>query len=101
MSSDSEHEVSRIGIAWYRRDQWEELLEASVDREELEDTYEEWLEIARNRLVEFATEGVTTQRVDVDVSELIQWCRKEGRPIDSPARAAYAAHKLWGLSRDR
>jgi hypothetical protein len=38
--------------------------------------------------------GVRVRRVDVDLDELVRWCRHEGRPIDSAARAAFAAERL-------
>jgi len=34
------------GIAWYRPEQWERLREVSEDVENLEETYEAWLETA-------------------------------------------------------
>jgi hypothetical protein len=31
-----------MGVAWYRRDQWNRLFEISSDFVELEDIYDEW-----------------------------------------------------------
>jgi len=39
-----------LGVAWYRRDQWDRLLEISSDRAELEDTYDEWKAVAEENL---------------------------------------------------
>ena len=35
-----------MGVAWYRRDQWDRLLDISSDHAELENTYEEWKAVA-------------------------------------------------------
>ena len=35
-----------MGVVWYRRDQWDRLLEISSDRSELENTHEEWKAVA-------------------------------------------------------
>lgn len=35
-----------MGVVWYRRDQWDRLLEISSDRAEFEDTYDEWKAVA-------------------------------------------------------
>ena len=35
-----------MGVAWYRRGQWDRLLEISSDRFELENTPEEWKAVA-------------------------------------------------------
>ena len=50
---------SRIGIAWYRREQWDRLLEISSDRDELEDTNDEWQAMAEKNLRKLAKRGRT------------------------------------------
>ena len=82
------------GVAWYRAEQWPRLPEVSVDSSELERTYDEWQAMATNRLAELARAGVWARKVDVDVDELVEWCRSEGRQVDGAARAAFAALKL-------
>ncbi len=89
------------GVAWYRPEQWPRLLEASVDRSKLERTHDEWRTLATKLLADLARDGVWAQKVDVDVDELIEWCRSEGRPVDAPARAAFAALKLRQASQER
>ena len=82
------------GVAWYRAEQWSRLLEVSVDHSELEGTYDEWQAMATKGLADLARAGVWARKVDVDVDELVEWCRSEGRPVDGAARAAFAALKL-------
>ena len=82
------------GIAWYRRDQWTQLRELASDVEKLEESYEDWLAGAQKTLVQLTLAGVRAQRVDVDLAELARWCRGEGRPLDSAARAAFVASRL-------
>jgi len=82
------------GIAWYRREQWTRLRALASDPDKLEESYEDWLGGAQKTLVQLTLSGVRTQRVDVDVDALVQWCQVEGRPLDSAARAAYAAFEL-------
>lgn len=82
------------GIAWYRKDQWSRLREVVSDRDELEETYEDWLVGAQATLVRMAVDGVLVRPVDVDIEALVRWCRAEGRSVDSAARAAYAAQEL-------
>ncbi|MGA2033690.1 MAG: hypothetical protein ABSG68_15665 [Thermoguttaceae bacterium] len=82
------------GIAWYREEEWPQLLAVSVDREDLEPTHAEWLQNAQRAVLDFSARGVPVRKVDVGVDELLEWCRKDGRPLDSAARADYAAFKL-------
>jgi len=85
---------SVTGIAWYRRDQWARLRELAADAEKLEESYQGWLAGAQKTLIGLTLAGVNVRRVDVDLDELVRWCRCEGRPLDSPVRAAFTAERL-------
>lgn len=82
------------GCAWYRAEQWERLREISVDRDRLEDTYEEWLIDAQKGLQHMQEAGMSVEKVEVDVEELLAWCRAHNQDVDGKARAAYAAEML-------
>lgn len=82
------------GLAWYRRDQWPLLKDVASDPEILEDTYEAWLRIAQKSVLDFANAGIRAERVDVDVEELVKWCRARSRAVDSSARAEFTSRKL-------
>jgi hypothetical protein len=86
-----------VGVAWYRRQDWQRLLEVSVDREELEESYDEWATAMPARMAEIEQAGFTPHKIDVAVDELISWCHHNGRVVDGPARADFAAHKLREL----
>ena len=84
------------GIAWHRREQWPLLKGEAVDSAALENTYGEWLRIAQETLINLANSGVRAERVDVDVNDLVAWCRSQGRRLDSAARAEFVARTLRG-----
>ena len=86
-----------VGIAWFRANQWQLLRSLATDADDLEETHEEWAKIAEKTLEDLARQGVHTQKVDVDVDELQAWCSAQKRPLDSSARAAYAAAHLREL----
>ena len=85
---------SVTGVAWYRREDWSRLREIASDRTKLDDTYEAWLAGAQKTLLDLAIAGVAARRVSVDIEALVRWCRAEGRPVDSAARAAFVADQL-------
>ena len=85
---------SVTGVAWYRREDWSLLREIASDRTKLDDSYEAWLAGAQKTLLDLAVAGVAARRVSVDVEALVRWCRAEGRPVDSAARAAFVADQL-------
>jgi hypothetical protein len=82
------------GCAWYRAEQWERLREISVDRHRLAETYEKWLINAEKGLQQMQEVGMSAEKVEVDVEELLAWCRAHDRDVDGAARAAYAAEML-------
>jgi hypothetical protein len=81
-------------VVYYKPEQWPRLLEMSADRETLEPTYEEWESNVEQKARRLRENGVSLGRVDVDVDELLAWCKSEGRPVDGAARAAYVTNKL-------
>jgi len=85
---------SVTGVAWYRREDWSRLREIASDRTNLDDSYEAWLAGAQKTLPDLAVAGVAARRVSVDIEALVRWCRAEGRPVDSAARAAFVADQL-------
>lgn len=83
-----------LGVAWYRREQWNRLLEIASDRDQLEDTYDAWKSTAQKQFDELAQAGQPVRKVDIDVDELLSWCDSEDRPVDGAARAEFTAHRL-------
>jgi hypothetical protein len=80
-------------VAWYREDQWDRLREISVDRDQLDDTYAEWVVKAERVIKHLAAEGMSIEKVEIDLEDLQRWCAAQGIPVDSRARAVYAAEK--------
>ncbi len=83
-----------VGIAWYFPEQWQRLRQTAADPEKLEKTFEEWVTTATRIAGELEAEGITVERVPVDVEEFITWCNEQGRVIDSSSRAEYASQLL-------
>lgn len=84
----------RMGIAWYRKEQWQRLRQSSEDVDDLGETYEEWLAAALDGLKKLAALGVEAEKVDVDVDELLAWCNIQGLPLNGESRSEFAADKI-------
>ena len=82
-----------MGAAWYRENQWERLKEVSEDRDNLEETWIEWNQAVEKSLQEARSMGLHVEKVDVDIEELIQWCRAKRRPVNAESRASFAGEK--------
>jgi len=83
-----------IGVAWYRKEQWDRLLEISSDRDNLDDTYEEWKANAEASLPMLTQEGYVPRKIDVDVEELLRWCNSQKLPVDGDSRSRFTWEKL-------
>ena len=70
------------------------MKEEAADPDVLEETYEEWLGIAQKAVLDFGRQGVRVERVDVDLEELLAWCRANNRPLDGKARAEFTTRQL-------
>jgi hypothetical protein len=82
------------GVACYRRDQWPLLLAVSVDASDLEPTYDEWLKMADRSFHRLQSTGLSLEKIDIDVEELISWCKANGREVDGAARAEFTSSKV-------
>lgn len=89
-----DHQKHHIGVAWYRREQWNRLLEVSADREDLENTYDEWLAFSEASLERLKREGLVIHKVDVDIDALVRWCGSQNRPVNMESRAEYVVAML-------
>jgi hypothetical protein len=89
------------GVAWYRPEQWDRLLEISSDRAELEDTYDEWNAVAEENLRMLTQHGYTLRKVEIDLEELLIWCNLQNRPVDGNARSEFTAVKLRESEQER
>ena len=88
-------------MAWYSPEQYARLLKVADDREQIRDTYQNWLRGAEKA---FRNLPVKPTVVHIKVEELVIWCRAHSRPVDSAARAEYAGvmgETQTGNSRDR
>lgn len=81
------------GVAWYRREQWTILKSVSVDSDELEHNYENWLRTATRNFKKMEASGLNVEKIDVDVMELIVWCASSNKTIDAAARIEFVISK--------
>jgi len=79
-----------IVIAWYRADQWKQLIEISEDSADLETSYEEWSQQAEKAIEEMKKTGLIPVKIDVEVAALKKWCKEEDKPINARTRTNYA-----------
>ncbi|MBI4332046.1 MAG: hypothetical protein HY673_12260 [Chloroflexi bacterium] len=87
-------ETVKIGIAAYSREQWVRLVAVAVDRVDMEDTWEEWLEVAKQESARLRQAGFEVREMAMDVDALEAYCRRRGLPNNADTRARYLAERL-------
>ncbi len=83
-----------VAVAWYAPEQWERWKEVVEDPQNFEETHAEWQGAFIRGVLFLRDEGFDPHKIPVDIDELVEWCRRNKRPIDSGARSEFAADKL-------
>lgn len=98
----TKHKKDRpIALAWYTREQWELLSQVAADSDSMEETYEQWENNAGNAYRILHRSGYLVRTIDIDVTELLRWCKSRNRPLDGEARSDYVEEKLEDLRNSR
>lgn len=83
-----------VGVAWFDRKQWKRLTEAVEDRNELDDTYEQWQKSALEAVRMIERQGQIVEMVHVEVESLVSWCTENGLPVNGKSRAEYVTQLM-------
>ena len=83
-----------IGIAWYKKEQWFILRQVIENPNDIENTYEEWLNNAINLKKTVIDSGLTDEEVEIDIQDVISWCNKDNKTINSKNITEYVVFKL-------
>ena len=89
-----------ICIPWWQPEQWDKLKSISEDSDNLEDSYEEWRTNANSVISEFKAKSFVVKKVKVDLEELHNWCKENGRKVNGSARSEFAV-KLQSIRDQR
>jgi len=82
-------EKTVLGIGFYRREQWPLLLDTAADSHLLEKTYDDWMEVLDSSIEKIRANGLEPELVDVDVEELLAFCKEHGLQNNGSARARF------------
>ena len=85
-----------IGIAWYRPESYERLVELMADGASFPKTYASWRQKAVRMERELKRQGAKPVQVEVDPAAFERWCRQHGLPPDSEARNRFVEEATAG-----
>lgn len=82
-----------VKLAYYRKKDWKRLLDTIDDKESMHATWKEWHKSfldGKNKLIK---NGFEVKEVEVDIEELIAYCKFRGIKNDGEARSQYVTNK--------
>ena len=80
-----------LGIGFYKREQWQKLLDTAVDADILEKTYDEWMDVLDSSIEKIRSHGLHPELVEIDIDALIAFCKKRGFQNNAATRAMFIA----------
>jgi hypothetical protein len=81
----------RIGLPWYRREDYLRIRDMMTDRHNLASTYDTWLAAAENNENVGRQAGLQISRIMIEPDTFAKWCTEMGLEPDSAARIKYVA----------
>ncbi len=82
-------QVEAVGIAWYRREDYQRLKEMFTDGSKLPDTFDEWFRLARRTYRTLTASGLRVERAYIDPEVFPAWCKANGLKMNAKARTYY------------
>lgn len=83
----------RIGLPWYRREDYPRIRDMMVDRHNLALTYDAWLAAAQNNEDVGRQAGLRIVRIIIDPNMFAKWCAERSIEPGSAARMDYVSEK--------
>jgi hypothetical protein len=93
MPTRGPHQVSIIGIPWYRREDWPQIKAMMADAHKLHATFDQWLKAAEQLAAQLSAQGVTVIKALIEPEPFRAWCRTRGLNVDANARNEFAAER--------
>jgi hypothetical protein len=91
----------RVGLAWYRREDYPLILEVMADRREMHCTYDEWLREVEHLEQHLVSEGRTVEHVVIDPERFRAWCDQHNLKPVAKARSRFVAEAGRAMGDDR
>lgn len=83
-------QIQAVGMAWYKRENFERLRAMFEDRHKLHRTFDEWLRDAEIGRKGLEAKGVRVICVDIDPDQFRAWCDASGKRVNAEGRIDYA-----------
>jgi hypothetical protein len=88
-----------LALAWYSEEDYQDILEMMADRDDLPETYQEWLDLSLAMENELFRQGRQVVRIMIQPKQFASWCAIQGLKPNGGARAQFAAKQALRKAR--
>lgn len=92
--------ISIVGIAWFKREDYDKIKRLSTDGDGLPATYDDWLKAAEDIADQFRSNGQAFQKVHIDPNAFPAWCAARGLDVNAQARIRFSNEHVAGVHND-
>jgi len=85
--------LAGVGLAYYKKKDWNRFIETIDDRESMHDSWKEWHKSYIKTKKTLISQGFIVNDVVVDIDELQAYCKMRGIKNDGEARSQFASMK--------
>ncbi|RJP31365.1 MAG: hypothetical protein C4527_07900 [Candidatus Omnitrophota bacterium] len=93
-NKETQNKEMLLGIGWYRANQWDSLRKASTDAKYLAAKHADWLAGANADIARYKKMGMSIQKLNISIPELIKWCEEKKVPVNKDSRSRFVRDKL-------
>lgn len=81
-------------IPYYRKAQYDRLRQISSDKETFPESYDEMFAITELKYRQLENKKFPIVKIDVDLDELVEWCKTRSVDLNPETRTKFALEKL-------
>lgn len=86
--------MKKVGIAFYTKESYSQLLKEADDRETLHASYKDWLKDFKRLKATLRQQGLQVETFPVDLARLRIWCLLHHLPNTSANRSRWVSESL-------
>ena len=90
MNEGGTRDIGAIGMAWYKRADYERIRTIMVDSGRMSETFDKWEAGALRIEEEQRSRGIRLVRAYIEPDAFVAWCGAKGWECDAPARMRWA-----------
>ena len=91
MSTKSKKMTQEIKLAYYRKSDWDKLVNSAADRQTLHESWEDWNKDYERTKRRLKHEGFVVHDMIIDIEKLNRYCTDRGVLNNGRSRSQYAS----------